>query len=212
MTSNSLKEQVFARIREDIVNLRLPPGEPLNERELSERFRISKTPIREAIQLLNNEGWVQIVPFKGAFVTPISLSDIREIFQIREGIEPIAAGYAALNPDIERLSLFEDEFNRYTEMPPAEYTGQQELGMRFHMYLIEYTKNQRLLKLISNLNVQMNRIRAFFRVNLNSTYLQGTLEEHKAILKAVKEGRSEEAEKHMRQHIRNFFEILKELI
>ena len=65
MINGSLKEKAFQRIRSDIVSNVLTPGQPLNERVLSEQLKISKTPIREAIQLLYKEGFVQVIPQKG---------------------------------------------------------------------------------------------------------------------------------------------------
>ncbi len=104
------KEKAFKTIRRQIISNQLPAGEPLNERELAGRLSISKTPIREAILLLHNEGLVRFFPKKGAFVAPVTLDDVREIIQIREGIEPVAAGIAANNCDEKEISDFQSKF------------------------------------------------------------------------------------------------------
>ena len=83
MCPNSTKERAYRIIREEILSNRLRPGQSLNERSLSQRLKVSKTPIREAIQLLHKEGLIELVPQKGAFVSQITLNDIREIMQIR---------------------------------------------------------------------------------------------------------------------------------
>lgn len=111
MRANSFKEKAFRVIRKEILSNRLPPGESLNERNLSERLKVSKTPIREAIQLLHKEGLVDFVPQKGAFVAQISLNDIGEIMQIREGLEPLAAGIAASSYPLKELAMIENDFS-----------------------------------------------------------------------------------------------------
>jgi len=99
MPRNSKSKKVIAHeiLKRRIINNSLTPNEPLNERVLSEELKISKTPIREALQQLEKEGLVENVPHKGSFVSRVSVQDIREIFEVREILECAAARGSALN-------------------------------------------------------------------------------------------------------------------
>jgi len=211
MSNKSLKEKALERIRADIVANVLKPGQPLNERDLSEQLKISKTPIREAIQILYKEGFVQVINQKGCFVSPVTLSDINEIMRIREGLEPIAAGDAAMKRDSEMVRVFEEEFESIAQDPNRKILVMSDAGVRLHGFLIESTRNQRLINLLSNLNIHMHRIRTIYCVQTPFVYHDKALAEHQAILKAVKEQNSREAERVMRRHIVCYWEILKEL-
>lgn len=209
MKTNSLKEKAYHFLREDIVANRLLPGEPLNEKALSERLEISKTPIREAIQLLHKEGLVQIIPQKGALVAPLALNDISEVLQIRELLEPFAAGIAASNHDPLRISEFEERFRAFIRAPARDYQAMSEEGTLFHRYLIELTRNQRLVAILDNLNVHMNRIRAMYCAVLSPDYNDRTLEEHLAIIDALKARDSKRSEREMKKHIAHYREVLR---
>ncbi|MBU2497319.1 MAG: GntR family transcriptional regulator [Proteobacteria bacterium] len=209
MKTNSLKEKAYHFIREDIVSNRLLPGEPLNEKVLSDKLEISKTPIREAIQLLHKEGFVNIIPQKGAMVAPLSLNDISEILQIREILEPFAAGAAALNHDPENISEFGRNFKAFHDSPARDYQAMSEEGTRFHKYLIELTRNRRLIAILENLNVHMNRIRAMYCAVLSPDYNDRALEEHLAIIDALKARDSKRSEKEMKKHIGHYKEVLR---
>jgi DNA-binding GntR family transcriptional regulator len=210
MRFNSYKEKAFKVLRKDIISCRLAPGQPLNERELSERLKISKTPIREAIQLLYKEGLINFVPRKGAFVTSVTLNDVWEIVQIREGLEALAAGAAASRHDRKGLSDFEKEFQSLALAQPRDYGAMREAGERFHIHLIQMTENQRLIDLHQSVNGQMSRMRNLFHAKVPSYYYDRSLLEHIGILEAVKRGDSGKAEELMRAHIRGYWERLKE--
>jgi DNA-binding GntR family transcriptional regulator len=211
MRPNSTKEKAFKIIRGEILSNRLRPGQSLNERSLSQRLKVSKTPIREAIQLLHKEGLIELIPQKGAFVSQITLNDIREIMQIRQGLEPLAASVAASSHNTEELSVLENEFATFPEDSPKDYKTTHEAGRRLHRFIIHSTRNQRLIGLLESLNDQMVRIRSLFYFDLSQDYVDQAFEEHKGIINAVKEGDSVRAEEIMKTHIRNYWQRLNEL-
>lgn len=212
MERSSLKEKAYRYIRDNIILDHLKANHPLNEKELSQRLGISKTPIREAIQLLHKEGFVQSIPKKGAFVAPVTLTDLREIMQIRQALEPVAAGLASLNHDSVALSEFECKFKQLSKNPARDYPAMSEAGNHFHKFLIGCTQNQRLISILDNLNGQMNRIRAIFCFLVPPAYNDSALKEHISIIEAVKNGDRQMAENTMREHISNYFEALKNLM
>jgi DNA-binding GntR family transcriptional regulator len=212
MPTKSTKEKAYRVIREEILSNRLRPGQSLNERSLAQRLKVSKTPIREAIQLLHKEGLIELVPQKGAFVAQITLNDIREIMQIRLGLEPLAASVAASSHNTEELSALENEFATFAEDNPKDYKMTHEAGRRLHMFITHSTRNRRMIDLLECLNDQMDRIRSLFYFDLTHDYIDQIFEEHIWIIKAVKEGDSVRAEEIMKTHLRNYWERLNELV
>jgi DNA-binding GntR family transcriptional regulator len=212
MRPNSTKERAYRIIREEILSNRLRPGQSLNERSLSQRLKVSKTPIREAIQLLHKEGLIELVPQKGAFVAQITLNDIREIMQIRLGLEPLAASVAASSHNPEELSALEKEFATFTDDTPKDYKTTHEAGRRLHRFIIHSTRNQRMIDLLESLNDQMDRIRSLFYFDLSQDYINQAFEEHKWIINAVKEADRVRAEEIMKTHLRNYWERLNEVV
>ena len=211
MSNELLKEKAFQQLRSAIVANRLKPGQSLVVRELSEELKISKTPIREAIQLLYKEGFVQIIPQKGCLVSPVTLSDIWEIMQIRKALEPVAAAEAALKADAETIHAFEEEFEAIARDPDREVRLMSEAGTRFHRFLIKSTRNYRLIEILNNLNVHMDRIRAIFVVRQSLAYHDRALGEHQRIMQAVKNRNAEKADTLMKLHIQSYWDVLKAL-
>ncbi|MGE5623553.1 MAG: GntR family transcriptional regulator [Methanocella sp.] len=145
---SSLVEQVRSALREEIVSLRLLPGQRLNVIALAEEFGVSRTPVRDALQLLVEEGLVVVVPRVGWYVCKLSDADIREIAGIRRMIELFSFGQA-----LERLTPAAiDEMYRATlavkELPAVERRRVFErLDRKFHVDLIRAAGNSRLLEL-----------------------------------------------------------------
>ena len=92
---NRLPQRAYEWIKDAILEGRLKEGEPLSENRLAQEISISRTPIREALRNLEQDGFVRMVPGKGAFVAGISMEDVKEIYDIRILLEPLAARTAA---------------------------------------------------------------------------------------------------------------------
>src|SRR4051794_11870792 len=88
-----LKMQAFTILKNAIINGIFKDNDAITERIVLEKFKISRTPFREAIQVLESEGWVYTIPYKGIFVNPITLKDIKELFELRLLIEPSIIDY-----------------------------------------------------------------------------------------------------------------------
>lgn len=209
MKDNSLKQKAYRFIRDAISSNRLQGGEALNEKLLSEKLRISKTPVREAIQLLNKEGLVQIIPQRGALVAPVTLDDVSELLQIRELLESFAASVAAVNHDPDVISEFEQGLKAYQTADSKDYQGMSEAGKRFHKYLIQTTRNRRLINILENVNMHMDRVRAMYCSLVPQAYNEEALIEHLLILKCLQNRDSVAAEHQMRSHIKHYREILR---
>jgi len=188
-----LKKKIYNILKKEIVTLRLPQGEPLPEQNLAQRFKVSRTPIREVLNKLNHEGLVELVPQKGAFVARIGLSDVREIFQIREALEGIAAKISASRFTKDEL----DEFETALDIDDLDKT--EKIGRKLHHTILEKAGNKRISNLIDMLRGQIERM-YFFARNLPGREKR-SLQEHKEILRALQMKNGELAEKAMRKHI-----------
>lgn len=188
-----MAQKIYDMLRKEIITLRLSPGEPLSEENLAKRFKVSRTLVREALRRLNHEGLVEQIPRKGAFVAKIGLTDVREIFQIREATEGIAARIAAPRIGQKKLDMIED----------ALYSGNDEeaerAGKKLHELILRYTDNKRMLDLLRILRVQLERM--YFYTRALPGREKRSREEHKKILKSIRQRDPALAEEVMREHI-----------
>ena len=188
-----MKKRIYHILREKIVTLRLPPGEPLIEEKLAKQFRVIRTPIREVLNRLNHEGLVELIPQKGAFVAKIGFTDAREIFQIREALEGIAAKISASRFTKEELDEFESALDT-EDLEEAE-----KVGRKLHQSIVRKAGNKRISGLIDMLRGQIERM-YFFARNLPGREKR-SLREHREILQTLRMKNGELAEKAMRKHM-----------
>lgn len=196
IVNTSLVEQIREILREDIVSLRLPPGTRLAVDSLAERFGVSRTPVRDALNALVEEGLVVLAPRVGYYVVELSLEDVEEISDIREMIELYALRRAmktmrqsditALLEETRALrSLGDDERRRVFE----------QLDRRFHVEVIRAAGNNRLYDLSARILALVDLMR-----NLN-VRVDEALDEHIAILEAMQKGDAPLAQRLLQEHL-----------
>ena len=195
-----LRETVCEALRSAIRNGILEPGERLMEVQLAEELGISRTPVREAIRKLEQEGYVIMMPRRGTYVSSVSVNDIKEIFEIRSALESLSTGLAArrIEPDeLEKLRALLTEIEGHIQRKDIDKIV--ETDIEFHGLLYQVSRNERLVTIISNLKEQLARFRT-----LSMSYpgrLQETLEEHRAMVEAIAandvEAARDAAERHM---------------
>jgi DNA-binding GntR family transcriptional regulator len=130
---------VYEELKSAIVDLRLAPGEPLREATLADRLGVSKTPIREALTRLEQEGLVETTSFKGAVVTRYSRQDLVEIYELRELLENAAVRAAAQSmteQDLARLERIASESPRIGQLT-AEIPGRIDASVDEHEKIVE---------------------------------------------------------------------------
>merc|ERR1711879_893209 len=106
----SLKDKAYEHIKSKIILCEMMPGSDISEEELANELGISRTPVREAIMMLENENLVHVFPRKGSFVSQITLKDIQEIFQIREVVETQVGKMVCKTISEEMLMAFRARF------------------------------------------------------------------------------------------------------
>lgn len=198
----SLREKIFLKLRQDILDGKYKAGDSLVEMKLAEEMGVSRTPVREAIRQLELEGLVYSIPNKGVFVEGITSQDIEDIYAIRECMEGLAARWAIERMDDQSLKELENlcelmEF--YTGKGDLDRVG--ELNSKFHDLIFESTNSKPLKQILSDFQYYIGNIRL---ASLKSPgRAEQSLSEHKAIVEAFKDRDVEKGERALVEHIRN---------
>lgn len=210
-SSKSKKAIVYENLKKRIINHSLKQGEPLNESILTKELGISKTPIREALQQLEKEGFVENIPGKGSFVSRISIQDIREIFEIREILECEVVKRAAMKNAPDKIEGIKKKFE--TESNEDKNSRDHfKAGDRIHTFIFESFGNKRLLEYYKRLQEHIIRMRLNFFSELHPERSRQSFKEHLEIMDALIAQDPQRAEKAMRDHLRNSIEYLKKII
>ena len=205
-----LRERVFHEIHEKILNGVYRDSEELREIALAEELGVSRTPVREALRQLELEGLVKIVPNKGAVVTAITKKDVKDIYMIRSMLEGLCARWATENITEEQLDEMEEilllsEF--YINKKKKEPTSQVvELDGKFHEVLYEASDSRIMKHLLSDFHKYVRLAR---RTSVeNPERAEKSIEEHRALLEAIKAKDADKAEELANKHMLNVMKNL----
>lgn len=214
MKSNSKSKKiiVYENLKKRIITHFLKPGDPLNESILSKELKTSKTPIREALQQLEKEGLVDNIPGKGAFVSRISIQDIRELFEIREILESEVIRRAATRVEPEKVEAIKKKFVSSESANMIISPGHFKSGNEVHTFIFEAFGNNRLMEIYKRLQDHIVRTRIHFFNQSNLGRSEESFNEHLEILDALKAQDPVRAEEAVRNHLRNSLEYLKRII
>jgi DNA-binding GntR family transcriptional regulator len=188
----SEKKRIYLELRKDILTLSLSPRELLVESALAERFGVSKAPVREALAILQRDGLVEALPRKGYLVTPITISDVHELFELRIALEGTAAELAANKITEEELGYLESLQPPLSPKRGPELEKFLDYNRKFHLAVARASRNARLARLIEQTAEEMERAIA-------ASYEIG---EHMLIVDALRARDPARARVAMIQHIR----------
>lgn len=204
-----LHSEVADRLRELIINGEIPARERLNERLLSERFNISRTPLREAIKILSLEGLVELLPNRGAVVTELTLREVEELFQVVGSLEALAGELAcarATNKDLAEVSALHFEMaEHFQNGDRPEY---YRLNQRIHQKIVGCAQNTELAKVYSNLSLRLDRAR--YMANFSQERWAQAMKEHENILNALQKRDSAALKTILKEHLDHKFAVLKQ--
>lgn len=209
----SMRQQAYQHIQRKILCGELPAGHVVSENTLAREIGMSRTPIREAIRQLDQEGVLKQVPRYGTVVQRLSRRDLAELYELREALEPFAVAQAAGRVRAEDLRLLEklcDEIKAIaTAMQKAKRDMPDVAMMRrllsadlgFHLVLLRSSGNRRMMKIVGDSRL----LTGIFGTPRQAHHLDVILETHRfhlRILKAVRAGDAEKARTAMATHIR----------
>lgn len=200
-TEGTLSDKAYRSIKENILSLRLEPGEVLLEDQLSEVLGISRTPIREALKKLKYEGLVTFTSGKGTYVTELSTDQFLNICPIRESLELLSIKFSCKNRTIEDIRKFrilleeQESLMNYSKLDERYYL---EIDRRLHMSIAESTNNDILVKYLKQINESYNRYLFFTKFEYRATMV---IDEHVKIVDAIEEKDIIKAEKLIKNHL-----------
>lgn len=195
-----LSERAYERVKHDILCCLIPPGAEVSETRLCEQYRLGKAPVRAALSRLAHDGLVRAIPRRGYMVTPVTLKDIQDVFELRLMLEPRAARLAAGRVDAKRLRLL-DEICRAGYQPgePKSTARFLEANKDFHVAIAQASGNARLAHALSQLLDEMTRLLHLGLGIRNRT--QEMQHEHRTLVRALVRGDGATAEKICREQI-----------
>ncbi|HOI80750.1 MAG: GntR family transcriptional regulator [Thermovirgaceae bacterium] len=202
-------EQVYRELRRRIFLKELKPGQRLPEAALASTLSVSRTPVREALRILANEGLVDLIPNSGARLASPSLDEVRESYEVREHLEVIAAAKAARNITPVQLCLLEEAIDEEEGIfVSRDLERYLEVNIRFHRIIAEASRNRTLSEYVANIlartYVYMVFFESFFDFDTNPS-----LDEHREIVKALRQRDESLTVDLMRKHVHLSMEGLK---
>jgi DNA-binding GntR family transcriptional regulator len=202
---SQLKDQVYQELKQAIVDLRLQPGQALREATLSAQLGVSKTPVREALVRLQEEGLVTIEPYRGATVSSYAHDDLVEIYELREILEGACARYAATS----MTAANHAELQRIVKASQSALKARKadrdtvlaQLFDDFDECLLQQMANSRIRGLLENLRCHVVRI-GRLTVTIPGR-LEQSVAQHAEIAEAIRSHDPDAAEAAMRHHVRS---------
>ena len=197
-----LRDVVFNALRQAIVTGEFAPGERLMEMKLADKLGVSRTPVREAIRMLELEGLVVMIPRRGAEVARITEKDLRDALEVRTAIEELSVELACARIDEEGKERLKQACNEFKAAIATKHVQNIVDGdVKFHEVIFELTKNQRLISIAQNLREQVYRYRVEYVKDFS--YHDVLVEEHYEITNAILTNDVVTAKEIMRKHLYN---------
>lgn len=206
-----LRDVVFHTLREAILKGELKPGERLMELQLASKLGVSRTPIREAIRMLELEGLAVTTPRKGAEVAKMTEKDMEDVLQIRKALDELAVGLACENmgeEELAKLSVALENFEESTRSGNVKRIAQADV--EFHDAIYQAADNPKLVNMLNNLREQMYRYRVEY-LKRGECHAQ-LLSEHQEIIEAITNKEVERAVAVTCRHIDNQVEAVSDTI
>jgi DNA-binding GntR family transcriptional regulator len=180
----ALHAQVAQRLRQMLVEGRIPPGGKLNERELSQVLRVSRTPLREAIKMLAAEGLVELLPNRGAIAVALDETDVRNTFEVMAGLEALSGELAAqrILPG-ELAEIKATQFEMLAAYTRRDLSNYYRLNAQIHSAINAAAKNPVLTATYSQVNARLQALR--FQSNQDGEKWSRAVQEHEKMIEAL---------------------------
>lgn len=203
-----LKDQAYLAIKDEIMNGKLTPGDFISENVLSEKLNMSRTPIRSALQRLEHDGIVRILPKQGIYICEISVKQINDVYEMRTSLETFAIKKLANRIEksqIEELKeILKQQYEQIELKDPNLFI---EFDTIFHLKLMEFIDNKEMYNAFSNIEEKLN----FYGkeiIKKNFERLKNSYEEHERILSELVNGNEAAAIKEVENHLQNGRRVL----
>lgn len=194
-----MKNQIYESIKRDIINCYYKPNESLEEKQLTEKYGVSRTPIREVISMLKQEGWLENNGRKGVYVSQITLKNVKDLFQLRYEIEPIILKFAFNYISEEKIVALKNEI--LTSVEKRDIKKLVKVDDRLHDEILNSSKNDLAIRVVENIMDQTKRFRYLTHTDEEETIKSA--KEHIQLIDAILGKDLEKSLKILRKHIDN---------
>ena len=206
-----LRDVVFNTLREAILRGDLVAGERLMELQLAAKLGVSRTPIREAIRMLEQEGLAITIPRKGAIVAGMTEKDMQDVLEIREALEELSVQVACDKITDEEIAKLQKNMKNFEHsLKSGDLKKMAQADVEFHDVIYQATDNPKLINMLNNLREQMYRYRVEYLKNPQNH--EQLLKEHEAIYRGIVEKDKDAVTEMIRRHIRNQVAVVKHMI
>lgn len=197
-----LREVVFNTLRKAILTGQLKPGDRLMEVHLANKLGVSRTPIREAIHKLEQEGLVTMVPRRGAEVAKITERSLQDVLEVRRALDVLSVELACERISEEELEHLKKACHQFEEATHSkDTTAIAKADVAYHDIIVRATGNQRLQQLVNHLAEQMYRYRFVYLKDISQH--EKLVEEHREILECILQRDKKKASEAVKKHIDN---------
>ena len=206
-----LAQQVAARIRDMIVQDQLVPGEWIRDQAIADKLSVSRTPLREALKMLELEGLIQLLPNRGAVVTELTVEEVKEKLEVLAVLESLAGKLACRKAtDLELAEIRALHYEMLACFSRENRLEYFKLNQRIHFAIVAASGNKTLIETHARINAQLYRVR--FQSNLQNELWGTAVEEHEEMLSALEERNSEALGVCLLNHLgQTFFKFSKNL-
>jgi DNA-binding GntR family transcriptional regulator len=189
-----MSDQVYEALRGDILTCELAPGQAISEASLAARYGVGKAPIRAALSRLRQDGLVSASPRRSFVVSPLTLRDVRELYELRLLLEPATARLAAGRVDVKQLAKLNAICRKgYTPGDAASTLRFLDANREFHLEIARSSDNQRFLRLLNQVLDETTRV-MFVGLGLRNRNAE-MQHEHQALMDALQAGDGAAAER-----------------
>ena len=205
----SKSEHAYQQLRQMIVRLELAPGDVLREDELRERLGLGRTPIREALQRLEREHFVTVIPRRGMYVSGIDVSELSMLFETRTVLEPYAARLAALRGRPTQWDEMDAALERTLD-PDVGDLEHLAIDRTCHEIMWRASGNRFLLDTLDMLYAQSDRLWHLYLADVAD--MEEAVAEHRAILDALRAGDADRTADLVEAHVQSFDAQVREAV
>lgn len=205
--SQALYMQVADRLRDQIYQHELKPGDAIDEMAMCERFGISRTPLREALKVLDSEGLIELIPRKGSFVRSMDIDELNELFPVMSVLEGLCAKEAVercAEQDLKQLNTMHEKLEIYAA--EGNIDAYYEQNFVFHQAIQDLSGNKWLQRIIGDLR-KVLRLARHMQLTIPGR-LQASLKEHQEIMQAFNQHNPEMADQCMQNHLKQQWQSL----
>lgn len=196
----SLTGCVYEQLKGQILRVEKAPGVVVYEADLAAEFGVSKTPVREALRLLAQSGWVVVLPRKGYLVRPVELSDVRDIFAIRKMFEPTLAAEAARLATDDQLTDLEKLVTQQAEAG-ADLESALGAARQFHLALADIAGSARTRRILEELIDEVRRLHYLLPNVEDHITSSEELQAHHELIDALRARDGERVRELMHEHL-----------